>query len=898
MTRIYQLESYVNKFTSLHIWRFCEYLRLERKFIRFPRIFERQNPSIVSKDAVNLHDQNTGFTNFLKSLDSLVTSRELTLNSFNSLINKFEPSIADDSEHLSRVLESYSTETLLLMLDSVTFNQSHVSRNFNVFLDNLAKVLSKRFFTLENDQFVENLSYTFNIVRRINQKSEPVQSLINAVNKCLRVKVDYLIEKGIFTESFRLCCYTLDPKSVYTIVHSILHKLHLFTPEDFANLPKFLLDFKIRDGVILTNILQHSVISPINTFNSDLFEKFVKNISIFDQFHDTKEISFRPSVTYLQMLRDKLDSYDRRELFFILSSVPGINFDKLARKRCKELVSQILERIGVYKGNKFNTIAHLDNEELVSLIKYLNKANFAHQSGDNFIKSLLNPQSDAELTLADSTQSEQSEQNEHEQLIGNEFGKELSERFVKEISQASKSPDFCETFKNFKAVESLLFLLDRLMISGVDKFYTDSLLVSFKSILSMLSSCVESNILPFFTNISRLNMELLTEISREMYKIGNPRDLRVFEKGLRFKLLHLKRNPDPLEYSNTITELGEFYALKGEVSSENFKLILKVLDLIQRFSSLAQEFKEFKEFKDFKEEFKESKKEFKKEIREEFGQYGADFEASFDKFLSLAREFVEKDPTLINFTTWKLLSKIAGNSKFKPKIDQLTRLSVTELKLPQLFGLFMYNLKTAKLSCEDSNLNINSPDLNPLESVKDQISEKLERLVQILQEKFTQRVCVTDGEIRKINPWMSEKGVKLLFKMPTEPLDMFLYEKCPEINQIFNLNTQGLADSTHVSSHVSSLYDLKMSLLVMSKQLIQEELTLNQSEYDNIRQMVVELGTRVRRAILEVEMCRPISRNIFLPKTHTKQLIKLSLNRFWRKNGNSEKFSKNSSHPS
>ncbi|XP_952553.1 uncharacterized protein TA11670 [Theileria annulata] len=869
LTRLIHVESYfVNRSSSSHISNLCKFMKQERRFIRFPRLFEKQNPEIVSQDVLNLHDQNTGFTNFLKTMDSMVSNKELTLKSFISLIEKFEPSITEDNEHLGLVLENYSTETLLLMMDSITlFNQSRVSKNFNVFLNNLSTILSKRnLIEYENDTFfMKKINYLFSIINRIKHKSEADKAIIESINKQIRGKVDFFIEKGKFTDLFRLSSYTLDPKSIYTIVYCILFKLDKFKHSDYGNLPKFLFDFKIHDEVLLSRIINHASTSPSTIFEEESFGKFIRNLCLFDQVYDSKEISFRPLVVYLQTLGNKLDLYDKRELYFILSSIPNqTNFDKLGRKQHKTLVDQILVKIGVLsEDNSYKTIAHLDNHQLISLIKYLNKVEYVHNSVecDNIKSLLLNEQGNMEMTRGDLSQNELG-------LLSNEFAKSLSERFLKEIPQNSKFSDLSDTFKNLEVLESLLFVLNRLIISGVDKFYTDSLLLSFKSLLVLMADNMTQNpnILEFLRNVSKLNMEIVTEISGHMYKFCSPDDLRVFEKGFRFKLLYLRKNPDPLEYSETNNEFRSFEVLKDKISRENFELILKVLDLIQRYCSLAEELKEF-------------------------GQYMSEFEESFDKFCKMGCEFLGKKPTLFTIKSSNLIANIARNIKFKPKIDEMINFKGRDLKIPQLFGVFMYRIKTT---------NTSSEDLKGLEETVNQISGKLEELVKILEETFTKRVCIYEPgdnrEIRKTNPWMNEKGLKLLFKDPNEPFDMFLYEKCPEIDHLFTLEKYKyrIEDESGEEKGVSSLHELKMELVEISKQITEEEMKLKWRGNDNelMKELISDLGSKVRRVVLEVEMCRPISRDHYLPKTHTKELVKLSLNRFWNQNDKFENFLK------
>ncbi|BAM39880.1 uncharacterized protein TOT_020000152 [Theileria orientalis strain Shintoku] len=822
-----------------------------RHFIKFPRIFKRRNPELISTAKINLHDHSTGFINFINTLDSLISSNNVNVESFIELFEKFESSLSDDNEHMVKTLSSYDTVSLLFMLDSLTiYTQNKTSKNIINLMNNLCSVLSHRdLMKTENDEF--DISYNMalmDILNRINSDSKEVKLLMASVNKQSRTHVDFLIEKGKFTHFMNLFSYTLDPNSVYAIVYCCLFKLDKFKCDDFANIPGFLFKFKIFDDNILSNVVSLASSSPYATFESDFksFNKFVKDLLLFEMPFNMNFISFSPAVVYLDKLKANIVNYNDDELLFLLSGFPSKkHFIVAPRINIGELTYSILVRLGILSESlEFKGIAHLSNWQLMNLVKYVNKYELKpSKSGWKRVRSILlkqevkSPEPDVPDKLEGSS-------------LMNDLARDFSSRFLKEVPQGCKLIDVDDVFKNTGVLSDLMSLLNQFYVHNVDEIYVNSFSLSLSRLLALMedNDFQDSELLKFMNDVSSLNVKTLTEFSSQLYKLANRNDLELKGKALRFRLLDLKKSNTLSETPEMIQHFDSFESLKDKADSKSVLTLLNLLDIVNKTKQLSDE------------AHKEA------------------FDGVFEKMSGLVYECVKKEFGLFDYKSMTLLLNLPADCSLLSQMDELIDLETKVYKVPQLVTMFIYRLKRT---------NDGKQGFEGVKKVYDVLMSRLEELVNVLESHFSHRVWLKEptssNNIRKINPWLNEHGIRVLFKAPTEHLDMFLYEKCPKIDEYFDLSRYTYAEQESWGDKrlLNSLHELKMELIELSRKVGVEELKLSakvvENRENNIKNLVIKLGAELRRATLAVEMCRPISRDRYLPKKHADQLVKLTL---------------------
>ncbi|UVC49858.1 hypothetical protein MACK_003474 [Theileria orientalis] len=840
---------------SSHVHNLCK----NRHFIKFPRIFKRRNPELVSTARINLHDHSTGFINFINTLDSLISSNKVNVESFIELFEKYESSLSDDNEHIVKTLSSYDTVSLLFMLDSLTiYTQTKTSKNIINLMNNLCSVLSNRdLIKNENDDF--DITYNMalmDVLNRINSDSKEVKSLMASVNKQARTHTDFLIEKGKFTHFMNLFSYTLDPNSVYAIVYCCMFKLDRFKHDDFANLPGFLFKFKIFDDNILSNVISLPSSSPYSTFGSDskAFNKFVKDLLLFEMIFNMNYISFSPAVSYLDRLKANIVNYNNEDLLFLLSSFPSKKHFVVSPKiNIEELMDSILVKLGILsESGEFNGIAHLSNWQLMNFVKYVNKFELKPSKlGWKSVRSLLLKHQ------TESLERDASHESEGSSLI-NEFARDFSSRFLKEVPQGCKLVDVDDAFKHTDVLSELMLLLNKFYLHGVDEIYVNSLSLSLGRLLSLLedNDFQDSDLLKFMNELSNINIKTLTEFSSQLFKLANRNDLELKEKALRFKLLDLKKSNTLSESPEMIQHFDSFESLREKTDTKSVLTLLNLLDVVNKTKQLSDE-----------------------AHKEAFGKI-------FEKISGFVYECVKKEFGLFDYKLMTLLLNLPVECHLLSQIDTLIDLETKNYKIPQLVTIFIYRLKRA---------NGGKQGFEGVKKVYDVLVGRLDELVNVLETNFGQRVWLkeptTSNNIRKINPWLNEHGIRVLFKTPTEQFDMFLYEKCPKIDEYFDLDRYTHADqeSWGDKRFINSLHDLKMELIDLSKKVGVEEMELSAKADENrehdSKELVIKLGAELRRATLAVEMCKPISRDRYLPKKHADQLVKLSFKKISNSKG-------------
>lgn len=845
-----ELSLFGGRFSS-HISSHGHKLCKNRHFIKFPRIFKRRNPELVSTAKINLHDHSTGFINFINTLDSLISSNNVSVELFIELFERFESSLSDDNEHIVKTLTSYDTVSLLFMLDSLTiYTQTKTSKNIINLLNNLCTVLSTRdLIKTENGEF--DISYNMalmDVLNRINNHSKEVKSLMASLNKQVRTHSDFLIQKGKFTHFMNLLSYTLDPKSVYAIVYCCLFKLNRLKRDDFVNLPGLLFKFKIFDDNILSNVVSLASSSPYSTFESDskAFNKFVKDLLLFEMVFNMNYISFSPALAYLDRLKANIVNYNTDELLFLLSSLPSKKHFVLAPKiNIEELMDSILVKLEILSGSgEFKGISHLSNWQLMTLVKYVNRFELKPSKFRwKCVRSLLLKQQ------VENPERDVSHKPEGSSFI-NEFARDFSRRFLKEVSQGCKLVDLDDVFKHTDVLSSLMLLLNKFYLHCVDEIYLNSFSLSLGRLLSLLedNDFQESELLKFMNEVSNLNIKTLTEFSSQLFKLANRNELELKEKALRFRLLDLKKSNTLSETLEMIQHFDSIESLIEKTDSKTVLTLLNLLDLVNKTKQLSDE------------------------------AHKEPFDKVFEKISGLVYECVKKEFGLFDCKSVSLFLNLPVECRLLSQIDDLIDLETKNYKIHQLVTIFIYSLKRT---------NGGKQPFEVVKKVYDVLMSRLEELVTVLETNFGQRVWLKEptnsNNIRKINPWQNEHGIRVLFRTPTEHFDMFLYEKCPNLDEYFDLNryTYAEQESSGDKRLINSLHDLKMELIELSRKVRVEEIELSakvdENREHNSKDLVIKLGAELRKATLAVEMCRPISRDRYLPKKHADQLVKLSL---------------------
>lgn len=838
-----------------------------RRFSVLGDLFRKDAPVDRSHVAVSLFDKESVLQDFTANLDALLSRQDV---SFKDYVAFLLEAVYPEKDTLPP-LSAYSTLKIVNLLDALTYLLHDRDRRvYRAMLDLIAGELSSRSFLNEEKADIDTMKACIKCLSRICSHSQDVTRLIHNINSEVRCKAKTLLSTQRFVEMVGSLAHIVHPSTIDLIVHTCCCSPNLLLSHDLSQAPKMLSKYKIRQEEVIHPLLKHVVEAPRDRFNGNvqLASLFIANVAHMPPMENQEDhITDRPMKRLTSLMVDKLGSYERKDLIFMLNSIPFLkNMPLDSRKHCRDLIIVIIETLGlplrisdmkVFEKEMAKAIKRLSDEEFMGVIDVITRADIFDDEllcKTRILQDLLTGRQDADSSTS---------------LIRGSIIQLLASECLKRdiYSRINAETDVTGNIGNTGNSFILAFirLLGQVYVIG-DR--------TFKNHLKRLSACIKNTALndhsvidSIVDEVASMDCNLSKHIVKPVFSLllnvnySSTSCLKLIRKILSFSTLHVEAFNDKADHDGFIESvivhcrdkckriMEDGYISRSECMGTLSQMFLFLVSMVNQGCKV-------------------------------------------DALIALTSttenwlldELRSEDCYILPTTIRNIILLPRGNSCRK-YIDEFVQVWVNaepkDTPKLSLETVLVYILGILKEYASNKGVYNN----DGIDTIVEEAKRMLLEFEIDIEKHFGRNTYGHANEKhRDHHVWQANVGLKQLFQSPSEPIDAFVLSKMPTLNKYVDAEKYNGLHQRY--SNITSLHHLNCHLQQIKAEFTNTGLLLSRSKKEGSEErekyisIANTVGEYVNRCAMAVEMALPALPNAYLPRKHIQRLVKSALRRF------------------